>query len=233
MRRSPTSWVLLATALLAASLLVEACSIERDYKRLSFFFDGVPDPDAPPLPAMAPGQLRPEEYASLTNEQRAALLARKVAVPEISYHPPAREKRCGECHEEAPGGSAGGFPIGIPELLLPPEQLCLKCHEVPDATYVHGPAGLGMCSFCHLPHQSLYPHLLRREKPSELCSICHTGDTFVTSVEHEAYGDQSCTSCHDPHASERPALLRPEERPEAPQEEPDAEHDPSAGGSEG
>ena len=121
-----------------------ACSTERDYKTLSIFFDGVPDPNAPENPGLQDADgITPEEYLRMTSEERGALLARRVPKTEIYFHEPAKEKRCDACHEFEKPKPGAGFSIGIPRLIVPKEELCLLCHEPPQAPYVHGPAAAG------------------------------------------------------------------------------------------
>lgn len=185
--------------LAVAALTCAACSVERHHRVLSFFFDGVPDPNAP-----AP---EPEPTAASVSLPAASATS---AEPSGSLHPPVRDRLCHQCHqipERAPGA---GWQAGLPELLAPREQLCRRCHEPPSAAHVHGPAGAQRCDLCHESHQSAFPHLLRVERQEGLCRSCHQGELFLTSTQHEAYAPRDCIACHDPHGSEQAALLRPD-----------------------
>ncbi len=192
-------------AALAAGALLLACSAERRYRTLSFFFDGVPDPNAPPPPEVYGPRFDPTQ---LTAEQRAAMLARRIEPPKITTHRPVAEKRCEACHRIERSDSGPIAFSGVPELNAPPEELCFRCHSFGPARIVHGPVARGLCLSCHLPHQSPHDHLLRQADQKSLCGACHSGETFVTEEAHRAYGDRACSSCHDPHASDREALLR-------------------------
>lgn len=184
------AWILMFTC--------AACSVERHYRTLSFFFDGVPDPNAPPPePEIVPGPLQ------------GPTLAPAPADDGSSLHPPVRERRCHECHLIPERTAGAGWQAGLPELVAPREELCRRCHEPPSAAHVHGPAGSGRCDLCHLPHQSSFPHLLRQERQESLCRACHEGELFTTAERHAGFGARDCIACHDPHGSELAALLRP------------------------
>lgn len=196
MRSRPLTCV--AVPLAAALLTCAACSVERHYRTLSFFFDGVPDPHAPVAePVLAPAQDTP-----------------LVASPELvvadssSLHPPVRERQCHLCHALPERASGSGWQAGVPELLAPRAELCQRCHEPPAATHVHGPAGARRCDVCHEAHQSRFPHLLRQERQETLCRACHQDGLFLTSARHAAFGARDCIVCHDPHGTETATLLR-------------------------
>ena len=184
-----------------------SCSAEGRYKVLDFLFDGVPDPNAVPVPsADVPDSV---DFTQLTSAERAEYLARRVEAPTVYFHPPVRDRLCDLCHVfEKRGDNVPGWMGGIPRLVVPIEELCAKCHNPPEAKYVHGPVAMMRCDICHLPHQSAYPHLLKVERVADLCTLCHQGETFVTEAEHaEKHGDEQCTACHDPHSSERSYYL--------------------------
>ena len=195
--------VAMAAGLLLPALLV-ACSATTRYEVLSFFFDGVPDPSEQYGEAIGP-QGNPLRVLSL--EERARIQAERLKQRPVFFHRPFEEKKCEECHTFA-GARKGGWMQGLPKLLVPKEQLCKRCHEPPEARFVHGPVALGLCALCHEAHRSDYPHLLKAERSRELCTKCHEGETFVTEKEHAEYEDRDCASCHDPHGSDRPSLLR-------------------------
>ncbi len=82
------------------------------------------------------------------------------------------------------------------------EPDCLSCHpDTIDHTYVHGPAAVGDCTFCHVPHSNGKKSVLVK-KGIELCLFCHTDmqDYLKKPVIHPVLKD-GCTSCHDPHGS--------------------------------
>lgn len=190
---------------LGALVATSACSEQRHYKLLSFFFDGVPDPNAPPTDAPVYGPR--QRTGPLSLEERKAIQDRRTPVSTHSFHPPYRDKQCSSCHGVQ---RQGDWLQGIPELRAPVEQLCGRCHQRPQQEFVHGPVATLSCYLCHEHHSSPNPHLLKAADPSTLCARCHTGPTFTTREQHQSYGDRSCVECHDPHASARRFLLRPE-----------------------
>ncbi len=168
---------------LCAAVIVSAvhgCSVEKNYALLSFFFDGVPNPNAMPVLAASgdPAAMR--------------------ASPTYTVHPPYLENRCVECHGRA--FSTSGVDSGV----------CLKCHEgVRDAyAYMHGPVAFGACLMCHVPHESAYPALLKSE-PIEVCGQCH-GPGMLDSerVPEHADGSASCLDCHFGHGGGARYMLR-------------------------
>lgn len=193
-RSSPATFV--AAALL---LTCAACSVERHHRILSFFFDGVPDPNAP-TSAPVPEPLGAPVVASIAPEPEQ----------HASLHPPVRDRLCHQCHMLPERTAGAGWQAGLPELVAPREELCRRCHAPPEGPHVHGPAGAQRCDLCHESHQSPFPHLLRVERQETLCRSCHQGELFLTSAAHEAYAPRDCIECHDPHASAIPFLLRAE-----------------------
>ncbi len=193
--------------------LMASCSVERDYRTLSFFFDGVPDPNAPPPPTQDPVQHRPGSASWATSEDQPER-------PQSSTHKPFLNRQCKDCHVIPEGSEARpAWMIGKPKLLIPVEELCAKCHEPPEAAFVHGPVAMQRCDLCHLPHESRFPHLLKLESTNQICLSCHAGETFVTEQSHADLGPMDCTTCHDPHASSYPFFLKVDE----PQEDQGAE----------
>jgi predicted CXXCH cytochrome family protein len=185
-----------------------ACTASR-YEVLSFFFDGVPDPNAPV-------RTQPEE------PQARNLPVRPFVPPPVivHMHEPYTQRRCDACHKGA--GSAarrtsGAFAINtMSELLLPADKLCATCHQPNPGAYQHAPALLGDCSRCHTAHSSRFPHLLLQEKSAALCAPCHAAEEMPTRELHVGFGDRDCAECHDPHGSDRRFLLRPEPPPGPP-----------------
>ena len=108
----------ITTALFCLLALFAGCSSEKRYKVLSFFFDGVPNPNAPAAGSQ-------DEFAS----QRTG----GVAVPVAYIHKPYAENKCSACHENA-GGSFEDF-----QKLE--SSICLRCHQDVTDKYpiMHGP----------------------------------------------------------------------------------------------
>ena len=191
----------------AIGLGLASCSSTSSYEILSFFFDGVPNPNAPPEP-------EPKEPA---RDPRRAEAAQPRPTPAV-VHRPVREKRCSECHGTRRGGSIF---MGQPRMLGSDSQLCFQCHQLAEREYQHAPAVAGLCTRCHHPHQSEHPRLLLEAKVADLCRACHSAETFATQQEHEARADRDCHSCHDPHASNaRYFLLQGHEDEKTRQREP-------------
>lgn len=172
-----------AAAILAALVLALAwagCGVTpSNYKTLSFFFDGVPNPNstAAGAPAGADGPS-----------------ARVM----VSSHVPYIQESCGECHTA--------------KLRMPrnDSRFCLKCHEGVDQTYerMHGPVAARACLWCHHPHESALPHLLR-DADRTICSQCHTPEMLdSTRVPEHADASRACLECHVGHGSPKPFMLR-------------------------
>ncbi len=203
----------LAAAIVLAAGVTLACSVERHYETLSIFFDGVPTPEQIQAKREAEARLASGDFgdpSQMTSAERAAALSTQVVAVEHSTHKPVEDKRCTDCHDmkEGDAASMSGWLSDFPELVVPKEDLCVRCHDRPVGTYVHGPAGSGQCAICHQAHTSLNPHLLRNANQEILCRACHLGGTFMTEVDHEDYQGQDCVECHNPHTSERKYLLR-------------------------
>jgi predicted CXXCH cytochrome family protein len=113
------------------------CTPTNRYKVLSFFFDGVPDPNAPPAGAVQVDQS-----------------GRPSVVRTVVYHEPYQNSNCQACHA---GGAQTYTPLGALD-----SRMCLPCHQQVPSQYavMHGPVAIGVCLWCHAPHESVYPHLL-------------------------------------------------------------------------
>lgn len=205
--------------LLVGALLAGGCTAERRYRTLSFFFDGVPDPNAPVEEAAAPEPTAPQ-----------VALVRPEREPEVApgtVHPPFAERLCDACHtfeSESRSKNILSVPIGQGVtraqdqrmLAEPVEQLCFECHDdmspekADPGTYTHGPVAAGACVFCHNPHSSPNASLLRAASPRLLCLKCHQAQDLAANELHpplEDLGDEDCTSCHNPHRSSSRYLL--------------------------
>ena len=157
----------------------------KNYKVLSFFFDGVP------LPVDEAGPSKD------FNAKTAGGGTVKKGKP--SSHGPYAAKLCNACHNVR-GGAAGG------SLVLPVQELCFKCHVFNTGLYVHGPIAAGGCLICHDPHGSANKFLLTSASES-FCFHCHAQKDIELNKAHEK-NQMDCTSCHAPHVSDRRYLLR-------------------------
>lgn len=166
------------------AVLLFGCGAKTRYKTLSFFFDGVPDPEKVAVESPGKGKKAiPGETAS--------------ARPKPTTHGPYAAKQCDACHERASN-----------RLVLPIEELCYTCHtlKVGGTQWVHGPLASGGCRVCHDPHGSGYPYLLV-SKPEQFCFHCHDRDSISRNEVHKTT-ETGCTECHDAHMADNRFLLK-------------------------
>jgi predicted CXXCH cytochrome family protein len=168
-------------AALAATLALSAgCSSAKHHRVLSFFFDGVPEPQ------VAVASAAPEVQASV---------GRQLVRP--GEHGPFAAKLCDSCHDSKATNA----------LVVPAEQLCLRCHALGvTKTYVHGPLASGGCLVCHDPHRSPNRYLLVSASDG-FCLHCHDRQGLSAAAGHVGE-DANCTDCHEAHMSDRKYLLR-------------------------
>jgi predicted CXXCH cytochrome family protein len=161
-------------ALIAGGLslaLWSGCSIEKNYKVLSFFFDGVPNS---------------AQLASASPAERQLAMRKS---PTYTIHKPFAEERCAECHS--------GFQVAS----TTDQRRCLQCHQdkIDQYKFMHGPANSSACLWCHAPHESAYPSLLKTS-PREVCVQCHTSRMMRPGrVAAHADPDANCLDCHSGH----------------------------------
>lgn len=173
------SGTLVLTSVLIVAFLT-GCEARTRYKVLSFFFDGVPDPD---------------KVAALATD-RGKEAGGKAPRPLYRGHGPYEARMCDACHLRATN-----------TLSLPIEELCFKCHALDiRKKYLHGPVGVGGCRVCHEPHGSGRPFLLVSE-PQKFCFYCHD-EKMVSGNEVHKGVDAPCTACHDAHSSDSRFLLK-------------------------
>ena len=155
-------------------------SSEQKYKVLSFFFDGVPKPG--------------EEDPSTKNPRERKQLSEAAGL--YGEHGPFAAKLCSGCHE-----------AGSNELVLPIEELCLKCHVLDlKKKKIHGPVASGGCRVCHNPHGSQYQYFLMDES-KKFCLYCHRKEDVLKREVHRETTEQ-CTTCHSAHSSDNEFLLK-------------------------
>ncbi len=191
---------LLPGAVLGVSLLLglTGCDPEKHYETLSFFFDGVPDPNAPV-----------EDLSDTPGAQARRRLAIK-----LKFHPPYAEEKCNACHLSHE-----------PAALMPDASVCLTCHaQVPEQfQMMHGPVAAGSCLTCHNPHQSTDNYLLRRPA-RQMCASCHEPpDTLEPLPPAHLDPEQSCINCHHGHGGDNPYFLREPGPEQTDTEQTDAE----------
>ena len=183
------------------------CDETRDYEMLSFFFDGVPPPEGvePTGPQLVAGpwgiMLDPNDPLLADRRVVRGVMADTEPDVEYVYHTAYRRLNgCGGCHD-----LRNSYAI-----LDSGKNLCQSCHPEyfqpePDE-WVHGPAAIGECQFCHDAHKTPYEHVLRAPQP-DMCFTCHDASYIVTDPFHTTLDDQTCSNCHDPHGAGNRLLL--------------------------
>lgn len=198
-RRARGAWAwsaaLLLLSALPAMLVVgmPGCSPKKHYKILSFFFDGVPDPNAPP--SGAPGVAAAREGR---NAPRVVMFA----------HKPFGDGECKACHASESGAFFGQGAVR--------PNICRDCHaDVANAWPVmHGPVTANACTWCHTPHQSPLPDLLRMPTPA-VCVQCHEQSTLSKEILEHLDPDSNCLTCHRGHGGNDRHFLRSADAAEA------------------
>ena len=164
------------------------CSETTRYRVLSFFFDGVPSPE----------ERAADEARADADADRKTPEDKREELPIVTSHAPYRDRECSKCHADA----------SMQADIFDP-ALCEKCHKqhfaVEATDWVHGPVAAGECGFCHEPHESQYPSLLKTSQ-SDLCLQCHSAET-LTRTYHSDAKEQACSTCHDPHFAGNRLLL--------------------------
>lgn len=179
--------------LAALGTLAVACSQPARYRVLNFFFDGVPQPGAPPAEAVGPYGSRAERKAQ-TDARRA-----KVQKP-VSVHAPYAIERCDSCHDTFSGQLNRTVEAG----------LCASCHPTmpAPAPFLHGPVAARACMQCHQPHSSPFAKLLTAEDPA-LCLQCHQRSDLSSPPHDTIEITSACLLCHDPHGGNDRYFLKP------------------------
>jgi predicted CXXCH cytochrome family protein len=174
---------------LAFSLALGGCSSEKRYKVLSFFFDGVPDPNAP--------KLTPEEQLALQEQGANG----NVPKPAGFTHKPYADNQCNACHENARGS--------FDDFQKLSSDVCLKCHDKLRDQYpvMHGPVAAAECNICHVPHESSIAHLLRDPAPA-VCVQCHQPELLSPVPVEHLDPQKSCLDCHSGHGGPKHGLLK-------------------------
>lgn len=172
-------WTLLGAILI---VIGPSCSPQKHYKTLSFFFDGVPDPNAPKLP---------EGFA-----QSAGGAPKLLSI----VHKPYAEGKCGDCHE--------GDTTRFESFRKLSSDVCRKCHENVLNQYpvMHGPVSAGECLLCHNPHESSVKGLLNDNSPA-VCAQCHISEFLPLDPPEHQDPKQDCLQCHVAHGGEKHGLL--------------------------
>ena len=172
----------LLVLLIIFSFLLGSCSIKKNRKLLSIFFDGVPEPEV--IEKISTDNVK-------ANNNKSNLRTPQI----VSIHPDYKSRKCATCHKR----SATGF------LKMDKKKICISCHkeEKFSGKYVHGPVAVKACNTCHLPHRSVYRKLLV-EEGRRLCDLCHRMPG-AGNVK-KCMGD-NCLVCHEPHVADNKNFL--------------------------
>jgi len=187
--RPPESlrWVLVAGLWLSLIGMFAGCSPEKRYEVLCFFFDDVPDPNAP-----SQGKAGTEEAG-----REAGSPGGKPA-PHYT-HKPYAENHCDACHS------------GVLGVYIKPgsSTMCRQCHDKVRTEHplMHSPVAAEACLWCHTPHESLWPALLKG--PSQaVCTQCHKGELLGPKPPAHQDPNRACLECHTGHGGTDRGYLR-------------------------
>ena len=169
------------SGLIAGALILIGCATstpQERYQVLSFFFDGVPNPDAPPR----------------RNAGRTDQSGRRTVV-----HKPYGDNQCNSCHLNT---------SDIFSRAQVREDICLTCHAGTPVQYavMHGPVVNNACQMCHVPHSSALPHLLKQPAPA-VCIQCHEPEGLRLMHKQPLDPGASCIDCHSGHGGSNHSLL--------------------------
>jgi len=160
------------------------CTPQKRYQTLSFFFDGVPAPNA-----ASSGKNGPNYGPQRPNSGRAPL---------AYQHKPFAEGNCAACHQQ-------DKKIDVAHVM----QGCIACHPkvLKEYPVMHEPLATGECLWCHLPHESNEQHLLISSSP-KLCSQCHESSTLSPNPPEHMDSQRNCLDCHVGHGGADAQFLR-------------------------
>lgn len=106
--------------------------------------------------------------------------------------------RCTDCHDQH-----GAFVGKALRTTAAQDQVCVKCHadKAGPFTFEHEPVKTEGCQWCHAPHGSSNPRLLKRASVNLLCLECHTlaqdaGAPGIPTFHNQSQKYSACTLCH-------------------------------------
>jgi predicted CXXCH cytochrome family protein len=162
---------------LAASVVLGCSDPQKRYEVLSFFFDGVPDPNAP----------RAEERRTSSGGTRTVV------------HKPYADNQCNSCHLNTNDIFARAQ---VREDIC----LTCHVDIPTQHAVMHGPVVSNACQMCHSPHSSAVPHLLRKPAPA-VCTQCHEPEGLKLMHTQPFDPKASCIDCHSGHGGSDHSLL--------------------------
>ncbi len=166
-------------------------------------------------PQFDPGEnsIRVEAYAGGRKIASAAakiwFQADPLAAPPDGYQPyrlhvPEREALCAGCHNMNPDK----VELQVPD---PAQNPCASCHKRRlNHKYVHGPAGVWRCTYCHDAQSRPVRYAVRKDGEAGLCGECHAEQIRDFQSSPHVHGPVAaglCSVCHDSHATENPAQV--------------------------
>lgn len=160
------------------------------YQVLSYFFDGVPNPDAPK-------NNRNPDTTGGTKVITASIVSQHKPFVDAGSDP----AKCAVCHRNSEGE--------IQEF-SEAYKACVKCHTKISTSLpkMHGPVAREACKFCHAPHESTQPHLLKDE-PINVCTQCHDQTLLGDKPPQHLDGQTSCLDCHFGHGGNERYFIKP------------------------
>lgn len=179
--------------------LLTGCDVANRHKVLSTILDGVP---ALPPPEQICADYMDKKMAmpNSTDDEPGKNTGTTADPAEAeSMHLPYGENKCDTCHDKGKDNA----------LVRPLNELCFTCHKnFFKGLYRHGPAAVGDCTSCHLPHNSRNGQLLKTSR-NAICATCHKEKRAAFSF-HQKVAERNliCVDCHDPHYGNSPFFLK-------------------------
>ncbi len=172
----------------------------KDHAKAELSLNGKPIPGLKMQGSAFSAEFQPAPGQNLVEaRERGAVLGSlkfsfgpKGSGPAYRFHQALPDGNCAKCHQ---GKNPPVVKAGI----------CFGCHDVWKHAFQHGPVAAGECLFCHDPHGSTEPKLVRLEATKQ-CTTCHSQPS---SQEHIKSGkNKECTACHDPHGGSKKYFLK-------------------------
>lgn len=175
-------WRAVAAGLGLLAAILGCASEKQRFQVLSFFFDGVPNPDAPKVDA--------------NSTRRTTSSGRQVFL-----HQPYMDNKCDACHQNT---------ADIFAKAQVRRDVCFDCHADVFSKHkvLHGPVANSLCLQCHSPHQSTQDHLLKSPAPA-VCTQCHDPAQLSAMPPEHLNPKADCLSCHSGHGGDDRAFLLP------------------------